>query len=128
MPRRALALLLGLLAAALIVATARAAPPPTAAREIDELIAALGDSGCEFQRNFSWYPATKAEAHLRRKYEWLRQRDLVDSAEQFIERAGSQSSLSGRAYKVRCTGQPTVTSAAWLRARLARVRRALPSR
>ena len=117
-----------LLFAAAAAGTVCAAPPAAAAREIDQLISALGGSGCQFQRNFSWYPAAKAEVHLRRKYDWLRQRELVDSAEQFIARAGSESSFSGRAYQVRCPGHPTMTSAAWLRARLAQIRRTTPSR
>lgn len=122
--RHAMALCL----AALFVATAQAAPPARAAREIDQLITALATSNCEFQRNGSWYDATKAQAHLRKKYAWLRKRDLVDSAEQFIERAGSESSLSGRAYQVRCPGHPSAASAAWMRAQLAQLRRAPPSR
>lgn len=122
--RNAIALCLAMF----IAATAQAAPPASAAHEIDQLITALASSGCEFQRNGRWYDAAQAQAHLRKKYAWLHKRDLVDSAEQFIERAGSQSSFSGRAYQVRCPGRPPVTSAAWLRARLAQFRRTTPSR
>lgn len=93
-----------------------------AQREIDQLITALGSSGCQFQRNGSWYPASEAQSHLRRKYDWLRKREMVASAEQFIERAGSASSVSGKPYQVRCPGQPVATSAAWLTARLATIR------
>jgi hypothetical protein len=118
--RRALAALM----LALSAAAALAAPPADAQREIDGLIAALGRSGCQFQRNGRWYPASDAQAHLRRKYDWLRKRDLVDSAEQFIARAGTQSSVSGRAYRVRCAGRAAEPSAAWLRARLAALRAA----
>lgn len=113
-------------AAVLALATmgaAQAAPPPQAAGEIERLIAALGASGCQFQRNGRWYAAAEAQSHLRRKYEWLVKRDLVASAEQFIDRAGARSSLSGQPYQVRCPGQPTVASAAWLSAKLAELRR-----
>ena len=116
-----------LLAGLLLSLPAFSAPPPAAAREIDQLIAALGSSGCEFQRNGTWYPSAKAQEHLRRKYDWLRERDKVANAEQFIERAGTQSSMSGRAYSVRCPGKPVVNSAAWLRARLLEMRKANPS-
>jgi hypothetical protein len=102
---------------------AASAPP---AHEIEQLIAGLGASGCEFQRNGSWYAAKKAEAHLRRKYEWLRERNLAATAEQFIERAATKSSMSGRAYQVRCAGQSAVPSAEWLRARLVEVRKREP--
>lgn len=128
MNRIKLAALAGLMALASIASTARATPPPPAAREIEQLIAALGASGCEFQRNGRWHDAAHAQAHLRKKYAWLRKRDLVDSAEDFIQGAGSKSSVTGRAYLVRCPGRPAVTSGAWLRARLVQIRRTMPSR
>ena len=120
-----------LLSALLLLAAfdiAHAAPPPAAAREIERLITTLGASGCDFERNGSWYPAKQAEDHLRSKYEWLRKRDLVATPEQFIERAGTKSSISGRAYHVRCPGRPSVESAAWLRARLIEMRHHAPTR
>ena len=123
-----LAALAALVALASIAPTGRAKAPSPAAREIEQLITALGASGCEFQRNGRWHDAAQAQAHLRQKYEWLRKRDLVDSAEQFIEGAGSKSSSTGHAYQVRCPGRPAVTSAAWLRARLVQIRRTMPSR
>ncbi|RDZ28768.1 DUF5329 domain-containing protein [Lysobacter silvisoli] len=103
-------------------AGALAAPPPQAEREIEQLIQALAKSGCQFQRNGSWYGADQAQAHLRKKYAYLRKRDLVASAEQFIERAASQSSMSGRAYQMRCGSAAAVPSATWLRARLNEIR------
>jgi len=93
-----------------------------AAREIDGLIGALGRSGCEFERNGNWFDAGKAQAHLQRKYEWLRKRDLADTAEQFIDRAASRSSVSGKPYRVRCAGKPVVDSATWFRGILRRLR------
>lgn len=118
-PRLA-ALILSLLA--FVAAPAQAAPPPQAEREIEQLIATLARSGCQFQRNGSWYDAAQAQAHLRKKYAYLRKRDLVASAEQFIERAASESSMSGRAYQIRCGTAAAVPSATWLRARLNEIR------
>lgn len=115
--------LVALLAGLLLSLPAASAPPPAAAREIDQLIAALGSSGCEFQRNGNWYPAAKAREHLQRKYDWLRERDKVANAEQFIALAGTQSSMTGRAYQVRCPGHAVVPSAQWLRARLLEMRK-----
>jgi hypothetical protein len=116
-----------LLLALVVEVPAGAAPPPAAVREIEGLIAALGASGCDFQRNGSWYPAKKAEQHLRRKYDYLRERDKIATAEQFIELAGARSSMSGRAYLVRCPGKPVVDSAAWLQGRLRVLRGAGPT-
>ncbi|KRD39970.1 hypothetical protein ASE35_06565 [Lysobacter sp. Root916] len=119
MNSRLAALLLPLLA---VASTAHAAPPPQAEREIEQLIATLARSGCQFQRNGSWYDAAQAQAHLRKKYAYLRKRDLVASAEQFIERAASESSMSGRAYQIRCGTAAATLSATWLRARLNEIR------
>ncbi|HEY5851052.1 MAG TPA: DUF5329 domain-containing protein [Lysobacter sp.] len=118
----------GILAGLLLTfaVAAQAPAPATSEREIEQLITALGSSGCQFQRNGSWYPASEAQSHLRRKYDYLRKRDLVASAEQFIERAGTQSSMSGKAYQVRCPGQPAVASSTWLTTRLAAIRHAPP--
>ncbi len=82
---------------------------------------ALSASGCRFQRNGSWYGATDARAHLQRKYDYLLKKNLADTAEQFIERAASKSSLSGRAYKVKCGGSEQAASA-WFHRQLQRLR------
>lgn len=105
------------------IVSAVAAPPASAEREIQALLATLQASPCRFQRNGSWYPAAQAEQHLRRKYEYLRKRDLAASAEQFIERGASRSSVSGQAYRVACPGQPEQDAAAWFAQRLAALRR-----
>lgn len=79
-----------------------AAPSPAAKKEIAQLMDALSQSGCQFQRNGSWYGAAEARAHLQRKYDYLLKKGKVDTAEQFIQRAASESSMSGRAYRVKC--------------------------
>jgi hypothetical protein len=117
-------LVAGLLAGPLAgMGTARAAPSAQAEREIEQLIQALGSSSCQFERNGSWHDAQAAQAHLRKKLAYLRKRELAGTAEQFIERAASESSLSGQAYRVRCGGAQPVPSAAWLKARLVQLRK-----
>lgn len=96
----------------------RAAPSPQAEREIGQLMDALSASSCEFQRNGTWHGREEARKHLQRKYDYLRKRGLADTAELFIERAASRSSISGRAYQVRCPGQPVQPAATWFRQRL----------
>ncbi|WWW34574.1 YfeK family protein [Stenotrophomonas rhizophila] len=111
------------LALALIApGVALAAPSDTARREIAGLIGALDGSSCRFQRNGSWHDATEARAHLQRKYDYLLKKDKVDTAEQFIERAASQSSMSGKPYRIACPGQPEQTAAVWFGARLKALR------
>lgn len=75
-------------------------------------------------RNGSEHPPEEARAHLERKLAWLRERGLAGSAEDFIERAASKSSLSGRPYAVRCPDRPEQPSADWLREELRRLREA----
>ena len=90
--------------------------------EVQLLFQHLAQSPCRFQRNGDWHDARNATAHLRRKYDYLRKRDLADTAELFIERAASKSSISGRAYQVRCPGQPAQPAAIWFREKLAALR------
>ncbi len=106
--------------------TAQAAPGEAARREIAGLIGALDGSSCRFQRNGSWHDAAEARAHLQRKYDYLLRKDKVGTAEQFIERAASQSSMSGKPYRIACPGQPEQTAAVWFTARLAALRQRTP--
>ncbi len=103
-------------------ALAQAAPSPQAQREIDALIAGLGASGCRFERNGQWYDAKTAQGHLRKKFDYLRKRGQADTAELFIERAASESSMSGKPYHVRCPGKAAETSAHWFRLQLQALR------
>jgi hypothetical protein len=111
-----------LLALALPAAQAVGAPSAAARAEIEHLLAYLAGSGCEFFRNGKWYAAARARDHLQRKYEYLLEKDLVDTAEQFIERAASESSRSGQGYRVRCAGAAPVASGDWLAEELRRRR------
>ncbi|WP_229410040.1 DUF5329 domain-containing protein [Massilia timonae] len=113
---------------AILPLSSLAAPAPAARQEIAHLIGYLTASGCSFQRNGSWHDAAQAAKHLQRKYDYLLKRDLVASSEDFIARAASESSLSGKPYQVRCGGNAPVASAAWLKGELAKYRAARPSR
>jgi len=102
-----------------------AAPlPPSARAEVDALLTRLQSSGCEFNRNGSWYGGADAKAHLLKKLDYLEGKDMVQTAEQFIERGASASSMSGKPYLVRCAGKAPVESAQWLKAELQAVRAA----
>jgi len=114
--------LLTILCLLAFASSAPAAPSLTAKREIQGLMDALSASSCEFQRNGTWHGREEARKHLQRKYDYLLKRDLADTAELFIERAASKSSISGRAYQVRCPGQSAQPAATWFRAKLAALR------
>jgi len=93
---------------------ARGEAPRAAQVEIEYLLQYVGTSGCEFYRNGSWYDAGRAESHLRDKYKYLDARHQINSAEDFIDRAATKSSLSGLAYQIRCKGSTAVPSGQWL--------------
>jgi hypothetical protein len=113
------------LVASLLLSAAHAAPLPAAARaEVDALLTRLQSSGCEFNRNGSWHAGGEARAHLLKKLDYLERKDLVQTAEQFIERGASASSMSGKPYLVRCAAQAPVQSAQWLKAELQQLRAA----
>jgi len=104
---------------------ALAQPAPLAARtqvEIDHLFTYIAASGCKFNRNGSWHDMAEASEHVHVKYDWLRGRDMIDSAETFIDKAASRSSLSGSDYMVQCPGSAAVPTSGWLKTELTRFR------
>lgn len=116
---------IGLLALALqllLLPVVHAASPKNTQMEVDFLLGYLAVSGCEFYRNGTWYGSDAAQAHLRKKYAYLAALNMVETADDFIEKAGSESSFSGNAYQVRCNGGAAVTSRKWLSDELARFR------
>jgi len=118
----AAALALSTLCAGLGSTTAQAEIPAAAKTEIDHLLAFVGGSGCEFYRNGSWYDGKKGAEHLQMKLDYLAARNLVQGAQDFIEKAATQSSFSTLAYKVRCQGGEPILSAKWLGDELAKFR------
>src|SRR5574340_143526 len=114
-----------LLAACLFASQAWAATLPPAARvEISSLLLRLAASGCQFKRNGAWHTADEAKAHLQRKLDYLVDRGAVASAEQFIERAATKSSVSGEPYLVKCGSNPAMPSGKWLYSELQSLRAA----
>lgn len=114
-----------LLAAALLLAVpglGAAELPPPAVAEIGRLLETLGSSDCRFFRNGSWYPAAEARGHLQKKVDYLRGKGMLASVDDFIVKAGTGSSMSGKPYQVQCGSQPAQASADWLRGQLRRIR------
>jgi hypothetical protein len=101
-------------------------PPKSPQEEVEHLFQYLQKSGCRFNRNGSWYPSEKAVDHLRRKYAYLVKKGLFTTAESFVEKGASQSSMSGTPYQVQCDSQPPTPSGPWLTAELKRYRLAHP--
>lgn len=100
-------------------------PAATSQREIQALLDFVAHSPCTFIRNGKSYDAVLAKKHLEDKLNYLQRRDQVHTAEEFISRAGSQSSLSGEPYRVNCNGREQ-NSADWLTDELKRLRQLQP--
>ena len=115
-------LLLSLLTCCVAIAAIAAPLSPATRAEIDGLLARLVASGCEFNRNGSWYTAAEAKSHLSQKLKYLEDRGMVQTTEQFIEMAATSSSKSDQPYLVKCGNSAPVQSGQWLRLELKDVR------
>jgi len=107
--------------AAMLAAPAESAPDANAQREIDHLLAFVAASECRFVRGGVEHVAREARDHLALKLDVAR--PLIGSADAFVDRVASGSSLTGEPYRVRC-GDGESTAKAWLAGELARHRRA----
>lgn len=85
--------------------------------EIEFLLDTIKKSGCVFVRNGKDHTATEAENHLRMKYS--KGKKWVKSAEQFIERIATKSSLSGSPYYINCIDTEQQLTGKWLSQKLA---------
>ncbi len=106
-----------------LTSLATAAPlPPAAKAEVESVLNELKASGCQFNRNGIWYSGTDAQAHLTHKLIYLENKNLIKSAEDFIELGASASSSSGKAYQVKCGNASVVESKVWLSEKLKALR------
>lgn len=92
------------------------------AAEITHLLGYVSSSGCAFYRNGSWNSSLAAAEHMQNKYRYLLDRQQIADAEQFIARAATKSSITGKAYQVRCGTLAVLPSADFLAAELGRYR------
>lgn len=97
----------------LMLAPALAADVPSA--EIAHLLSVVAASSCAFIRNGKQHTADEAAKHLEMKYRRVSRR--IDTAEKFIDRIASESSLTGKPYLIDCDGTPVPTRR-WLTEKL----------
>ena len=109
-------ILFGLVCMSMVLTTNAAPASVDAEAEIVELIQAVALSGCEFERNGKRYDSLEAADHLRLKY--TRGRRYARTAEQFIDRLASKSSITGKPYLIICAESGEHRAKDWLEAAL----------
>lgn len=92
-------------------------------KEIRHLLEYLVNSDCKFYRNGEWYNAYEARQHINYKYKYLIEKGLINSTEQFILRAASGSSMSGKPYMVKCGDSEPIKSSVWFNSELTNFRK-----
>lgn len=75
--------------------------------EIEYLLDAVDSSNCRFVRNDITYSSWEFLGHLRSKMEL--NEELIDSAEEFIEKIATRSAVSEIPYVAICDGQLKIT-------------------
>lgn len=89
-------------------------------QEITHLLDYIGNSECSFIRNGTTHSGARAREHIQRKYTYINNR--IDTTEQFIQHAATQSSITKSKYLVRCNDVTTGTGS-WLEQELKEYRR-----
>jgi hypothetical protein len=88
-------------------------------QEIVHLLQYIESSACIFIRNGEEHSAAEARDHIQKKYDHFKSR--VKTTEDFIEYAAAKSSMSGKPYMVRCSGQE-IRNVDWLNTELQKLR------
>lgn len=108
----------------LLSATSSANQAPAETRsEIDALFNKLQASGCQFNRNGTWYSGAEAQTHLTKKLNYFENKNMIKSTEDFITHAASMSSSSGKPYLVKCGSTQATESKLWLLEQLKNLRK-----
>ena len=95
-------------------------PALTEQQKIDALIASVEHlPGAVFIRNGTEYDGAKAADHLRTKRNYAGKR--ITTAEQFIDKLATASSMTGKPYTIRYADGRTVESAAFFHEQLKRL-------
>lgn len=102
------------------VIPARTAAPAAEKQKIETLLTQVGSlTDAKFIRNGSDYDAKTAVTFLRGK--WNRSDDEIKTAQDFIAKAGTGSSTSGKPYMIRFKDGREVTCAEYLKGELAKL-------
>lgn len=84
---------------------------PQLQTEIQYLTRMVKASPCDFIRNGDVHSGIDAAEHMLNKYDYFE--DEIQTAEDFIRKAASKSTLTGKSYEVKCSNSH-ITSQQWL--------------
>jgi hypothetical protein len=87
--------------------------------EIAALLLFVEQSECTFIRNGTQYNGSEARGHIETKYDYYKEK--ISTTEDFITYAATKSVMSGKPYRVLCSGKE-MNLADWLQAELAKLR------
>jgi hypothetical protein len=97
---------------------------PVTKAEIEHLLSYMGQCGCRFCRNDTWYgDPQKIRDHVERKYNYFMKKGQIESAEDFITWSASKSEISGKPYLVQCGNAAPFPVSQWLTRELERYRK-----
>ena len=88
--------------------------------EVEYLMNFMKNSSCELNRNGKFYKGNEAVSHIKKKYEYFRNK--ITTTEEFIEYTATKSTISGKDYLVRCGDGETFKTKEWLLNELERYR------
>ena len=89
--------------------------------EIIHLMAFIGSTDCQYERNGKIHTGIEAVKHIKSKSDYYSEK--INTAEDFIQYAATKSTLTGRLYQVHCNGKPSISSHDWLMNELLKYRR-----
>ncbi len=81
-------------------------------QEIEYLLQFVEQTPCTYERNGSSHSGAEAKNHIQKKYEYYK--DKVETAEDFIKYSATESTFSGKKYKIHCANEATINSSDWL--------------
>ncbi|KHF26529.1 DUF5329 domain-containing protein [Solemya velum gill symbiont] len=100
------------LSALLYISSASAELPPAEKEAIDHLLKFVSQTSCKINRNGSFHDGPEAVAHIRKKYDYFK--DKILTAEEFIDYSATKSTMSGTYYLVQCGQEEPKKTREWL--------------
>lgn len=106
------AVMAAVLLAGLFSVAAQSDVPDAERHEVLHLLEFLRSSDCAMERNGKRHNSKDAYSHVKRKYDYLR--DKIGTPEDFIEYSASKSTMSGEFYLIFCDNEAAMRTRDWL--------------